>query len=199
MIPQGNSILDSAAGLLGFALTLYMWIVIIRAIISWVNPSPYNPFVQFLAKLTDPPLVYIRRHLPFWVGGIDFSPVVLILVLIFLNDFLVLSLKAIARDASISILLPIFFSSIINLVRTVLMIYMILIIARAVLSWISPDPSNPIVGFIYGVTEPVLGRIRRVLPLLIGGFDLTPIVVIAGIYLIMRVLDQLMFAVRGML
>jgi len=199
MLPEGNNILASFAGLLGFALTIYMWIVIIRSIISWVNPSPYNPFVQFLAKLTDPPLLYIRRRVPFWVGGIDFSPVILIFILIFLNDFLVLFLKALAYNKPITIIVPIFFNSLINLTNTVLIIFLILIIARAVLSWISPDPYNPIVQFIYGVTEPVLGRLRRVLPLLIGGFDLTPIIVIAGIYLLMRIMDQLMFAVRGMM
>lgn len=199
MTPEVNSFLESVAGLLGFGLTLYMWIVIIRAVISWVNPNPYNPFVQFLARLTDPPLLYIRRRLPLWIGGIDLSPVILILLLFFLNDFLVVSLKALAHHEPVRILLPIFFSSIINLIRAVLLIYLIVIIARAVLSWISPDPYNPIVQFIYGVTEPVLGRVRRMLPVLVGGFDLTPIIVIAGIYIIMRILDQLMFAIRGMI
>ncbi len=199
MLPEGNSILENFAGLLGFVITIYMWLVIIRAVISWVNPGPHNPFVQFLAKLTDPPLLYIRRRVPLWVGGIDFSPVLLIILLMFLNDFLVLSLKALAINKPLSIIFPIFLGSLINLTNTVLLIFMIFIIARAVLSWISPDPYNPIVQFIYFVTEPILGRVRRILPLLFGGFDLTPIAVIAGIYVLMRIMDRLMFAVRGMM
>lgn len=69
-------------------LSLYMWIIIGRAIISWVNPDPYNPIVRFLHSITEPVLAPIRRRLPLSFGGIDISPMVLILAIIFIQTFL---------------------------------------------------------------------------------------------------------------
>jgi len=77
----------AAAWLLEYALWAYMWIIIIRALLSWVNPDPWNPIVRFLYPLTEPVLRLMRRRLP--STGIDFSPVVVILVIYFLQRFLV--------------------------------------------------------------------------------------------------------------
>ena len=71
-----------------------------------------------------------------------------------------------------------------NLVSIVLMVYLWIIIARALLSWVNPDPFNPIVRFLYRVTEPVLRPIRHRLPTLAMGLDLSPLVVILGIYVL---------------
>lgn len=79
--------LDAVARLLDWVLLAYMWIVIARALISWVNPDPWNPIVQFLVRATEPVLRPIRRRLP--MTGIDFSPVVVILGIYFLQWFLV--------------------------------------------------------------------------------------------------------------
>lgn len=193
MVAPENNLLNILASLLSYGLTLYMWLVIVRAVISWVNPNPYNPVVRFLAKVTDPALYHVRRILPVSYGGIDFSPIILILLIIFFNDFAVRSLKAIAMGLPSSVVLPLFVISVIRLVQGVLFAFMIVIIARAVISWISPDPYNPIVRFIYGVTEPLLFRLRRMLPLVVGGVDLTPIIVIALIYFINLFLDRAMF------
>ena len=73
-----------------------MWIVIARAVISWVSPDPYNPIVQFLYRATDPVLEPIRRMLPGGGFGIDFSPLIVILAIYFLDEFLVRSLQQIA-------------------------------------------------------------------------------------------------------
>jgi YggT family protein len=89
------NLLDALAQLLGVALYIYMWIIIIRAIVSWVNPDPYNPFVKFLYRVTEPVLQPVRRALPA-AWGIDFSPVVVILALVFLDHFLVASLRELA-------------------------------------------------------------------------------------------------------
>jgi YggT family protein len=77
----------AAAWLLEYVLWAYMWVIIIRALLSWVNPDPWNPIVRFLYQVTEPVLRPIRRRLPF--TGIDFSPVVVILVIYFLQRFLV--------------------------------------------------------------------------------------------------------------
>ena len=78
-------------------LWIYMWIIIIRALISWVNPDPYNPIVRILYSVTDPVLLAIRRRLPLLFGGIDFSPIVVILAIMFLQQFLVATLYGLAR------------------------------------------------------------------------------------------------------
>jgi YggT family protein len=85
------------AMILNIAITAYIWIVIIRALISWVNPDPYNPIVRFLGAVTDPVLSPIRRRLPY-LGGLDFSPVIVILILFFLRYFLVPVLTRFAFD-----------------------------------------------------------------------------------------------------
>ncbi|MCM8756559.1 MAG: YggT family protein [Candidatus Omnitrophica bacterium] len=82
--------LGAFANILDIGLTIFYWLIIIRAIISWVNPDPYNPLVQFLYKTTEPILSYIRRYLPLdFRFGIDISPLIAILLIIFLKSFLV--------------------------------------------------------------------------------------------------------------
>lgn len=76
------------ASLVNFALWAYMWIIIIRALLSWVNPDPYNPIVRFLYQVTEPVLRPIRHRLPTWQMGVDLSPLVVILIIYFLQYFL---------------------------------------------------------------------------------------------------------------
>ena len=97
MFVIGN-FLKAAAIVIDFVLAAYMWIIIGRAIISWVNADPYNPIVRFLFEVTEPLLSRIRRFLPVFGGGIDFSPLILILAIIFLRSFLVPTLHQIASS-----------------------------------------------------------------------------------------------------
>jgi YggT family protein len=78
-----------------------------------------------------------------------------------------------------------FFVAVAKIADILLTLYMYLIIGRAILSWVNPDPYNPIVSFLYRATEPVLERVRRVLPNM-GGLDLSPIIIILGIYFIQK-------------
>lgn len=91
-----SNFLNALATLIDFVLSAYMWVIIGRAIISWVNADPYNPIVRFLYDVTDPLLSRIRRVVPVVAGGIDLSPMVLILAIIFLQSFLVPTLKHMA-------------------------------------------------------------------------------------------------------
>jgi YggT family protein len=93
-----GNLLGALGQVLGMLIRTYMWIVIIRALISWVNPDPYNPIVRFLHAATDPVLYRIRRLLPVSFGGIDFSPLILIAGLLFLEAFLVQSLFDLSRQ-----------------------------------------------------------------------------------------------------
>jgi len=91
-----SNFLFALAKLVEILLGVYMWVVIGRAILSWVNPDPYNPVVRFLHEVTEPLLSRIRRMIPVLGGSIDFSPMILILVIYFLMSFLVPTLKHMA-------------------------------------------------------------------------------------------------------
>lgn len=88
-----SNLLSAAAVVLDMALTAYYWIIIVRALISWVSPDPFNPIVQFLHAVTEPILAPIRRILPpVFRFGIDISPLIAIFFVVFLKYFLVRTL-----------------------------------------------------------------------------------------------------------
>jgi len=95
MFVMGN-FLGAVARLLDMVLWAYMWLIIIRALLSWVNPDPWNPVVQFLTRVTEPVLAPIRRRVPSWRLGIDLSPLVAILAIYFVQWFLVGTLRDMA-------------------------------------------------------------------------------------------------------
>jgi YggT family protein len=91
-------LLTAVANLVNLVLVVYMWIIIARALISWVNPDPYNPIVRFLYRVTEPVLRPIRHRLPMMAMGLDLSPMVVLLGLYFLQSFLVPVLYRIAAE-----------------------------------------------------------------------------------------------------
>ncbi len=91
-----SNLLVAVAKILDIGLSLYMWVIIARAVVSWVNADPYNPIVRFLHTATEPVLSAIRRRLPVFYGGFDLSPVLVILAIVFLRAFLVQSLLQLA-------------------------------------------------------------------------------------------------------
>jgi YggT family protein len=92
-----NYFFIALANLLNLVIAAYIWIIIARAIISWVSPDPYNPIVRFLYRVTEPVLRPVRERLPIAMG-IDFSPMIVIFVLYFLKEFLVPVLYRIAAE-----------------------------------------------------------------------------------------------------
>ena len=88
-----RNLLIAVATVLDYVLVFFMFITIARAVLSWVSPDPYNPIVRFIHNVTEPVLYQIRKRLPMMYGGIDFSPIVVILIIIFLRIFLVDSLE----------------------------------------------------------------------------------------------------------
>jgi len=97
MFVFGN-ILLGIAKVLDVALNVYMWVIIIRALISWVSPDPYNPIVQALSRVTEPVLRPIRTLAPPYKIGIDLSPLIAILAIIFLQYALINTLYRIGRS-----------------------------------------------------------------------------------------------------
>ncbi|MGD9364210.1 MAG: YggT family protein [Desulfobacteraceae bacterium] len=81
------------AKVLALVLNLYMFIIIARAVLSWVSPDPFNPIVRFIHNVTEPVLYPIRQRIPVNFGGIDFSPIIVLLAIVFLKTFLVRSIE----------------------------------------------------------------------------------------------------------
>ncbi|RJR43372.1 MAG: YggT family protein [Deltaproteobacteria bacterium] len=90
-------LMDAVATVLDLGLNIYMWLIIARALLSWVNPDPYNPIVRFLYNVTEPLLSWLRRRVPVVFGGLDLSPLIIIAVIMFLRIFLVQTLHDYAR------------------------------------------------------------------------------------------------------
>ncbi len=91
-----SNLMHGIGVILSYLLTIYIWIIIIRALLSWVNPDPYNPIVQILYRLTEPVLAPVRYRMPN-IGGIDASPIVVLLIIFFLQSFVVQSIFDLAR------------------------------------------------------------------------------------------------------
>ncbi len=88
----------AAAKVMDIVLLLFMWIVIARAVLSWVNPDPFNPIVRFIHNVTEPIMYPIRSKLPINYGGIDFSPIIIFLGIVFLRAFVVNSFMRMAAS-----------------------------------------------------------------------------------------------------
>ena len=97
MFLAGN-LVAALANLVNIVLQAYFWIIIARAVLSWVNPDPFNPIVRFLYRVTEPVLRPIRRRLPTMAMGLDLSPMLVILAIYFLQSFLVESLRDLAMS-----------------------------------------------------------------------------------------------------
>lgn len=86
----------AVAKVLDIILITYMWVVVARAVLSWVNPDPFNPIVRFIHNVTEPVLYQVRTRIPVNFGGMDLSPIVVFAGIIFLRTFVVNSLTQMA-------------------------------------------------------------------------------------------------------
>jgi len=93
-----STLIEAVAQLLHMIISIYIWVIIIAALISWVRPDPYNPIVQTLYRLTEPAYALVRRYIPTAIGGIDLAPIIIILGLQFFDLFIVKILFQIASN-----------------------------------------------------------------------------------------------------
>lgn len=91
-----GTLIEAIANILSMVITLYTWVIIIAALITWVRPDPYNPIVQILQRLTEPVYAFIRRFIPTVISGVDVAPIIVILALQFINMFVVKLLFSLA-------------------------------------------------------------------------------------------------------
>ena len=95
-----GNLIGALATVVDILLNVYMWMIVARAIISWVSPNPYNPIVNFLMVATEPVLRYARRIIPLIGGTIDLSPILVLVAIVFLRRFLVQTLHQLATNLS---------------------------------------------------------------------------------------------------
>ncbi len=101
-----NAFIITLAQFLQEILYIYMWIVIIAAVITWIEPNPYNPIVRFLYSVTEPVFDWVREHLPVLFGGIDFSPIVVIFAIMFLQRLIAEAAPRLLSSANFSLIHP---------------------------------------------------------------------------------------------
>jgi YggT family protein len=174
---MGNYAGNAGVFLIQTLFGLYLVAVMLRFLLQMTRADFYNPVSQFLVKVTNPPLIPLRRVIPGLVG-IDVAAVVLLLVI----QAVELVLVGLVQGFSLGIpgLLVLTVAELLNLL---LNIYFFTILIQVILSWVNPGGYNPAVALLYSLNEPILSRARRLIPP-ISGFDLSPIVVFIGIQLI---------------
>ncbi|MBK8452294.1 MAG: YggT family protein [Thiofilum sp.] len=165
--------------------SFYIGAVLIRFLLAWSRADFYNPFSQFIVKITNPPLVKLRRIIPA-LGKLDTAAIVLALLL----QIALIILLVIIQGKSSQISANIFYIvllAMIELIRTVIWIYIIALIIQAILSWTNNQQGNPIAGLLDSLTRPLLRPVQRyVQP--ISGIDVSPMIVMLGLYIILIIL-----------
>lgn len=163
----------------------YILAVMLRFLLQCVRADFYNPLVQFLVRITNPPLLPLRRIIPGY-RGLDLAAVVLIFVLQLIEVLLIALL--LGRPVGIGGLL---FSTVIELLKLLINIYLWGVVIQALLSWFNPDPYHPAARVLAQLTAPVLRPARRLLPP-ISGVDLSPMLVIVALIFISLLLQDLL-------
>ena len=174
---MGEPFVQASVFLVETIFELYIIAIMLRMILQLVRADFYNPVSQFLVKVTNPPLIPLRRLIPGFMG-IDFAAVMLMLVLKMIEMMIILFLQ----DFSINFL-GLVVLSIADLLKLVINVFFFTILIQVVISWINPGAYNPAVSLLYSINEPLLGRARRLIPP-VSGFDLSPIIVIIALQLL---------------
>lgn len=156
---------------------LYLVVIMLRFLLQFIRADFRNPVSQFIFKVTNPPLIPMRRVIP-GLFGMDMSSVVLMLILQALEIFLVHLVKSVPIP-----LLNLVMLTVANLLQLLIYVYLFSILIQVILSWVNPGGYNPAAALLYSLNEPLLGRAQRILPP-ISGFDLSPILVLIALQLI---------------
>ena len=189
-------ILGSLGVLLDTALSLYTWLIVIRILLSWVNPDPYNPVVQFLVRATEPVLAPLRRLIP-PIAGLDLSPVAALFGISRVQRLLVGLVQGGMGGGAVLRLL----SELLGFLHLLLTFYLLVLIVRGGLhvhAWLTFRRSTPFrvdlnhgfVRFVFQSTEPVVRRLRRWVPTF-SGMDMTPMAAALGLVFLLSLLQDL--------
>lgn len=164
------------------ACDLYLLAVILRFLLQLVGADFYNPVSQFLVKVTNPVLRYLRRFIPGY-RGIDWSSIVLMMLIMLVE----ISLISLAASGMVPALPGLLISSLAQLLRQVTYVFIVAVFIQVLLGWINPGAYNAVTVILYRLTEPMLKRARRLLPPA-GGIDFSPILVFVVLQLVIILL-----------
>lgn len=161
----------------------YILAVMLRFLLQCVRADFYNPLVQFLVRITNPPLLPLRRIVPGY-RGLDLAAVVLAFALQLIEVVLlnVLSIQPVGIGALLLV-------AVLELIKLLINIYLWGVIIQAVLSWFNPDPYHPAARVLAQLTAPVLRPAQRLLPP-ISGVDLSPMLVVIALIFVSLLLQD---------
>ena len=168
---MGNAYFNNAGNyLIDTLFSLYIGAVVLRFLFQLLDVDYHNPITQFLVKITAPILKPLRALFP-KTGNLDLASLVLALVLTVAKFYLKLSLSG--QYANIAGIVVFSIADLLSVILTILLWAMII---RVILSWVNPDPHQPVVRLLIQLTEPIMAPARRFIPPL-GGLDLSPIAI----------------------
>ena len=153
-----------------FGSTVYIWLIILRVALTWINPNPGSQMMLFLSWAVDPVLTRARRFMPLTLGGLDFSPILAILAIRFTGVVLggwLWGLGPFFTLAAVELL---------GILQSLTWLVIILMFLRVLMSLVRPSPYNIIVQIVFSLTEPLLAPLRRAFPPGPGGLDYRPLV-----------------------
>ncbi len=180
---MGNSGVNALAFLIETVFDLYILVVLLRFIIQAVRVDYYHPLAQFILRVTDPLLAPMRAVIPRLFGQ-DWAALIFAIVLTLLK-FFILTFIGSGEPVSPLLLLP---YAVIDVLRTLVYILMFSLVVQALLSWVNPDPRNPVVQLLNQITAPVLAPFRRFIPP-VSGIDLSPLAAIISLQVVLILLS----------
>lgn len=164
--------------------SIYIAIMLLRFILQQVGADFYNPISQFIVKATQPLVIPARRFIPS-VRKIDTATLVLVAALIIIKLAVLFSIAGYPMNA-----IQLLVNSLHDLISLTFDIFIVAIFVQAILSWVNPDPYNPISSLLNSLTWPVLQPIRKYVPP-IGGLDLSALVALIGLMFLKRLILSL--------
>lgn len=168
--------------------TLFLFILMMRVLLPAVNADYYNPFTQFILKITNPLIAPLHRILP-RKNRLDIAAIILLILFAYLKNWLILAIMAHTSVNAVGLLLL----SIAQILELILQFYFFSIIIQTIISWIQPNQLNPFIVILYQLNAPLLRVAHKMIPPL-GGIDFSPLLVILGIQLInIVILNPLIF------
>ena len=167
----------------------YLLAIMLRFLFQWIRADFYNPISQFIVRITNPPLIPLRKVIP-GVGGVDMAALVLLLTIALIQLFTISLLSGFIPTT-----LMLFARSIADLIELFLNIYFFSILVQVILSWVAPHQYNPVVALIHQLNDPLMRPLRKIMPQM-GGFDFTPMIAIILIQLSKMILLPPLYMIR---
>lgn len=158
---------------------IYIAILLLRFLLQYVGADFYNPISQFIVKVTQKPVFITRRFIPGF-RGLDLATLLLVLVFIVIKLTVIYSIGGLQPSFAGIVIRGVY-----DLIQLIIDIFIFAVFIQAILSWINPDPYNPVSGLLRSLTSPVLSPIRKHLPSM-GGFDFSPIIALIGLMFIKK-------------